>query len=565
MSTKTTFKRIALVAVAALGLGVLTSVAPASAAANTNFNCTASYYQAANPDNACSGVAGPANFVTVTASTLAVYVVLTGGTFTDGTTSKTLAAAGTANIATPAAGTITANGYAITNGVASSTAQAVTITVLAAANAGTVSTTTSTSVNKAGSVWAAGTSATTDDTVVVGRAASLTGTPGSVVKVSLGQVSGAITGTTAVTASISGAGSLILNNDADHTTSPIGAGRSLSSTVTATGETFYVYVLADGTAGVGTVSITVGAFTATETVSFVGSAASYVATQTRKVYAGTTAPSTPGAQTITVAVKDSAGLNVIDGTTVYAASATTTVATIDASATTTAGVATFTVTGAAAGTSVITFGNAASSATVTTTTTITVGSASIAAVAMTTDKASYLPGERITLTVTATSADGKPVADGSYTLFSTAPTSSMALSAGTLPASGVVAVGGVAGGLTATLNAPLSENSFTISGKDNLSALNTISVSAVVENAASTAAAQAATDAAAEATDAANAATDAANAAAEAADAATAAAQDAADAVAALSTQVAEMIDALKKQITALTNLVIKIQKKVKA
>ena len=32
MSTKTTFKRIALVAVAALGFGVLTSVAPASAA-----------------------------------------------------------------------------------------------------------------------------------------------------------------------------------------------------------------------------------------------------------------------------------------------------------------------------------------------------------------------------------------------------------------------------------------------------------------------------------------------------------------------------------------------------
>jgi trimeric autotransporter adhesin len=77
--------------------------------------------------------------------------------------------------------------------------------------------------------------------------------------------------------------------------------------------------------------------------------------------------------------------------------------------------------------------------------------------------------------------------------------------------------------------------------------------------------AQTAADAAAEATDAANAATDAANAAAEAADAATAAAQDAADAVAALSTQVSEMVDALKKQITALTNLVIKIQKKVKA
>jgi hypothetical protein len=89
--------------------------------------------------------------------------------------------------------------------------------------------------------------------------------------------------------------------------------------------------------------------------------------------------------------------------------------------------------------------------------------------------------------------------------------------------------------------------------------------SATVTVGASDSAAQNAADAAAEATDAANAATDAANAAAEAADAATAAAQDAADAVAALSTQVSEMIDALKKQITALTNLVIKIQKKVKA
>ena len=77
--------------------------------------------------------------------------------------------------------------------------------------------------------------------------------------------------------------------------------------------------------------------------------------------------------------------------------------------------------------------------------------------------------------------------------------------------------------------------------------------------------AQAANDAANEAIDAANAATDAANAAAEAADAATAAAQDAADAVSALSTQVTELISALRKQITSLTNLVIKIQKKVKA
>ena len=95
-------------------------------------------------------------------------------------------------------------------------------------------------------------------------------------------------------------------------------------------------------------------------------------------------------------------------------------------------------------------------------------------------------------------------------------------------------------------------------GADAVAAANAASAAAVE-------AATAAADAAAEATDAANAATDAANASAEAGDAATAAAQDAADAVAALSTQVSEMISALKAQLTALTNLVIKIQKKVKA
>jgi hypothetical protein len=89
--------------------------------------------------------------------------------------------------------------------------------------------------------------------------------------------------------------------------------------------------------------------------------------------------------------------------------------------------------------------------------------------------------------------------------------------------------------------------------------------SATVTVEAGVSAAETAADAAAEATDAANAATDAANAAAEAADAATAAAQDAADAVAALSAQVASLISGLKSQLTALTNLVIKIQKKVKA
>jgi hypothetical protein len=78
-------------------------------------------------------------------------------------------------------------------------------------------------------------------------------------------------------------------------------------------------------------------------------------------------------------------------------------------------------------------------------------------------------------------------------------------------------------------------------------------------------AATAAGDAASAAGEAADAAIAAAQDAADAANAATAAAQEASDAVAALSTQVTAMMSDMKKQITALTNLVIRIQKKVKA
>jgi hypothetical protein len=131
---------------------------------------------------------------------------------------------------------------------------------------------------------------------------------------------------------------------------------------------------------------------------------------------------------------------------------------------------------------------------------------------------------------------------------------------------GVAGTGTIDGVATYTVYMPLSEGDLTLewttaAGLATANASKDRSVTVAVKSASG----NAATDAANEATDAANAATDAANAAAEAADAATAAAQDAADAVAALSTEVATLIAALKKQITSLTNLVIKIQKKVKA
>jgi len=126
----------------------------------------------------------------------------------------------------------------------------------------------------------------------------------------------------------------------------------------------------------------------------------------------------------------------------------------------------------------------------------------------------------------------------------------VSLSSTTYAKASFLAGAGNATGTVVTTGAPAGVRSATVSTSGTTQAADV---------------AQAAADAAAEATDAANAATDAANAAAEAADAATAAAQDAADAVAALSAQMATLIAGLKAQMTALTNLVIKIQKKVKA
>jgi len=122
-----------------------------------------------------------------------------------------------------------------------------------------------------------------------------------------------------------------------------------------------------------------------------------------------------------------------------------------------------------------------------------------------------------------------------------------------------------AGAVTFLVTMPQASGDVTVSatGSTGLAPAGRVKVSATAS--VVNASVDAATDAANEATDAANAATDAALAAADAADAATAAAQDASDAVAALSATVAKLVASLKAQITSLTNLVIKIQKKVKA
>jgi trimeric autotransporter adhesin len=190
----------------------------------------------------------------------------------------------------------------------------------------------------------------------------------------------------------------------------------------------------------------------------------------------------------------------------------------------------------------------------------------IASVALATDKATYAPGEAMTMTATAKDSAGNAPFDGQNPYVSISANMTVVGA----PATTAIIVNGVhttnTSTGTKTMFAPSSVGNLVVSGlTTNATTGTAYSVALKIANEELDSALAAAADAAAEATDAANAATDAANAAAEAADAATAAAQDAADAVAALSTSVTAMVDTLRKQITSLTNLVIKIQRKVRA
>jgi len=334
-----------------------------------------------------------------------------------------------------------------------------------------------------------------------------------------------------------------------------------------------VRVLTDGTPGKITLTISSGTTViATVSATAFGNAKTITPTVVNNPIVVST---TANAGTITALVKDETGA-LVRGATVYAVSDT--VATISNSytscgTTTSTGLVTCNLVGVAAGTANITL-TTNSSATAT-------GGASSTPVAVRVsdgvatkvdykfDKDTYAPGETAKITATVSNAAGVLPA-GTYTVLSSAGVTANYTVAG-LPAATVLAVLNT-GAATYTVTIPTGiTGDLQLAGTASATTITATFGKATIVNAAQEAA-NAAVDAAAEAIDAANAATDAANAAAEAADAATAAAQDAADAVAALSVQVSEQIaelkaqnEALRKQLIALTNLIIKIQKKVKA
>jgi hypothetical protein len=152
MSTKTSFKRVALVAAAALTLGGFTAVsanANTQTASQVNINCTTADGGTITPSSSagkfCQGVAGEGNYVVLTTLTpnkdLRLSLSGAGATFsTPGTGFSALAApnttafwtansAGTIRVLTPTVGTITVSVATATSGAGIFTASTETVVI----------------------------------------------------------------------------------------------------------------------------------------------------------------------------------------------------------------------------------------------------------------------------------------------------------------------------------------------------------------------------------------------------------------------------------------------------
>ena len=643
MSTKTTFKRVALVAVAALGLGVL-SVAPSQAApsltvtttdgtaglpgvrtdsttaATINIagllevgdSATVSIVLKSHPTTTSGGATAAAlvklqnvdsatptmsGYVVDTITATAAASAVTGGTFPVGegltaeqsTVARISKSSGPANInhtfdvqfdsaaaTTRIAGTyvytVYVKSYSGNSGSAPSVltatfAKDVSIVIAAAATDSKVANAaTSTAVLSAGATDGG---STQDSSVAALATASATAR--AVIKVTLKNAAGG-NAQESLTAVVTGPGTVGVSGGS--------FGKNVTVATSAGVTTFEVR--ADGTAGTASIVISSPSVTfAAKSVTFYAASAKTITASANKPVIGASA----NTEVIYAKAVDANGT--AWGGTAYIWAASAADALIAGSETAAActyvasdSVHACSVTGKLAGTANFIVADSDSK-----TATTTVKSAPVAVkvsvgtpatVKLAFDKATYAPGEKAKVWVTALDSAGNAVPEQTITdLFATGGiTSSTAFSAGsdTLTATFAAIAGAtsasagtVAGYKVYTVYMPMSSGAVTISatGGTGLATAGRVAVSATAEVVNSSV--DAATDAANEATDAANAATDAALAAADAADAATAAAQDASDAVAALSASVSKLISSLRAQITSLTNLVIKIQKKVRA
>ena len=594
MSTKTSFKRIALVAASALALGGFSVIsAPQASATSATFKTTVAY----DKDNSYQVVGGQMTLDIGFDSTSVATLTSTGvGTIVSAKDAEI--------IATETLTSVTSTGFqfnSTTDGGTKGPYDTITV-VLTSAVAGTqtlsiveLDPTTGvpgTAVTKTITWTASGTTAaaswkaylvdtTTGITTPAGRSdstvpltydRSLTSGGASEPKAQIVALlldgNGNPVNAATVSVTISGPGLI----NALSSTDGISAGHAtpgarVASVSTGTGGYVQVLLGSDGSAGVSTVTLTAGTVSVSRSVTFTGTAATYTLSSVTGTYgvgvfgtddSGTSKTVYGG---IKVTATDSAGGRASSGS-FWATSSDKTVATVSAAAHllngsanasyNTPGIGAIAVTGLKAGKSTITIRNTdpagTTAPTVSATIEIEVTSSTADSLTMALDKSTYSPGEPGVLSVTLTNAAGRPVADGTYTIFAAATPLAVNLfmqsnstGANGAFASGVsvTTVGGVA---AFDIYAPSVSGELKFSGT-TLSA-TTVS-SALTQNARSKVLAATAdvsggaADAnAALALDAANAATDAANNAYDEAQNATQAASDALAAVTALAAQV---------------------------
>jgi len=640
MSTKTTFKRIALVTVAALGFGVL-SVVPSQAAAGT-ITLTAATGSASLTPATGTGETSTGALITVSSlltagalDTITVQFIATGTnptdsnvrpvmTFIDSTTAANTALNASANGATAVtkytaaesvtagldyivkpvtgnqaqivgasfrlfldsatasvrkAGTynylVIAQGYS--NGVLNTAlqqTQPVTLTIAAAPVAAAAVPAAANAKAYIQAVTPYPSVAVFADSVTAGS--MVAGTVAGTIRVSNFSSTDAVAKDT-MTVVMTGVGYL-------STVSPAAAltGRSFNAVDT---ETLTLQVIADGSSGTGTITITTAAGASfVKTVTFFDTKPAKATATVSKAFikAGET---TTGV--FSVVVDDAAGNKIISTNAAVTAAPTDTATTVGGGTSCTYSTSKSAYLCDVKGLSATKFGPVAYTITatgtdtaktkVTTTATVTFAD-NVATKATLSGPATATPGATVEYVISLTEKNGYAVADQAYGVnpadarglfassvvsgWTTAPfltTESFTSVSGNITSKGVVGVAGVATGTWTLIGDGLQ--TLTTSAIDKVIGKTTLTASTEITNPG----VDAATDAANEATDAANAATDAALAAAEAADAATTAAQEASDAVAALSETVTKLISDLQAQIKSLAAVVAKIAKKVKA
>ena len=586
MSTKTAFKRVALVAAAALAIGGITAVSAnaaisldsITAAGSATATSSATTGVATTVALTVSGIAGNAADSIVLSPTITSSPITSNGgaiTFaaTAGATNVNTAYAAGATVTATAAGRVTAYTTAsftpdvagtyvikLLEGGPNGAYVAWTITAVAPAAITAAGSTVYTAPGIVGSVTSVNAAA-----VVVGKSAA-----GALATITATEGNGAAVAPVAValSASVSGPGSVSFASNGT------GLGRSVTAGAAALANNVYVY--SDGTAGVSTITLSAGTTViGTATVTFFGAPTSLTVTANVPVIGASLTHTGTALDTLVVVEKDANGVSLPQGSLgvlTFTSDATSSVASsgfYDAGNTASACSSTTPCygvnSGATAGVANITVADTTNSLTAAPVA-VRVSGGVATSVVFTTDSPTYVAGQSGTLTITLSDAAGTLPA-GTYTVFSGSVTSSSALTAvgATLPTTTVTV--GNAGTFTDTFNAPLSDGTATVGATASASTITVTPVTFTVTS-NSTDAAQAAVDAANEATDAANAATDAANAAADSADAATQAAQDAgdkADAALAAVTALSQQVTNVLAKIASISALLVRIIKKVKA